>query len=294
MKAVTLFLAGLVMAPRVIAGDPISYQQLTGLPAPPVGERIAYGEQALQFGELRLPGGDGPHAVVVLIHGGCWYAEYNIDHIQPLARAITDLGYATWALEYRRIGDDGGAWPGTFADIAAGTDFLQQIAPDYALDLKRVISAGHSAGGQLALWLAARDQLTPDDELYQAEPLSIHGVLGLAAAADLDRLAGGGECGRAAEKLMGGLPHEHPSRYAQGSPKRLAPLSVRQILINGEKDETWSPIAESYYRAALLAGDDVILQVVPEAAHFDLVAPQEPAWPFLARALHTLLPLADR
>ena len=145
---------------------------------PPADHVISYGEDDLQFGELRLPSGQGPFPVMVLIHGGCWLAQYDIAHIRKLAAAFTSEGIATWTIEYRRVGDPGGGWTGTFDDIDAGADHLATIAGQFNLDLNRVVVAGHSAGGHLAIWLANR----PPQWSVEVEPVA---VLALAPAADL-------------------------------------------------------------------------------------------------------------
>ena len=133
----------------------------------PAATRMAYGTGALQFGELRVPAGRGPHPVVIIVHGGCWAAKLGnlddravaLDLVRPIAADLTANGFATWNLEYRRLGNDGGGWPGTFQDIAAGADYLRRIAAKNRLDLTRVVAIGHSAGGHFALWLAARRKL---------------------------------------------------------------------------------------------------------------------------------------
>ena len=127
---------------------------LDHLVAPPAEARISYGDDALQFGELRLPDGPGPHPVAIVIHGGCWLGEFDLTHIGTLAEALNEEGIAAWVIEYRRIGNPGGGWPGTFEDVARGADHLRKIAKEHPLDLDRVIAVGHSAGGHLALWLA--------------------------------------------------------------------------------------------------------------------------------------------
>src|SRR5262245_60200302 len=133
----------------------------------------------MQFGELRLPGGDGPHPVVIAIHGGFWKAAYGLDHIGPVCEALAGAGVATWNLEYRRIGNPGGGWPGTLEDVALGAGHLREIAGEHRLDLKRVVVVGHSAGGHLALWLAGRGR---------SRDMPLRGVVSLAGVADL-RLA---------------------------------------------------------------------------------------------------------
>ncbi len=129
--------------------------------------RLAYGPGAFQFGDLRLPAGPGPgpHPTVVLIHGGYWRARYGLKLMTGLAKDLAARGYAAWNIEYRRIGNPGGGWPGTFLDVAQATDYLREIAPTYALDLKRVVPIGHSAGGHLALWLAGRPRIPAGDPL---------------------------------------------------------------------------------------------------------------------------------
>lgn len=151
----------------------LTFEDIQKLPTPPADHRIAYGTDPLQFGDLRLPHGKGPYPVVVVIHGGCWYSEYDLKHVASFSAALTRLGVATWSLEYRRIGNSGGGWPGTFQDVAHGTDYLRVLARTYSLDLKRVIVAGHSAGGASALWLAARGNFPKDSPLYKSDPLPL-------------------------------------------------------------------------------------------------------------------------
>jgi acetyl esterase/lipase len=268
----------------------ISPAELATLTAPPPDHRIPYGTAPQQFGNLRLPKSAGPHPVVILIHGGCWLAQYDVAYLAAAEQALADSGYAVWSLEYRRVGDEGGGWPGTFADIARGADLLRELAPKYALDLTRVVAAGHSAGGQLALWLAARDKMPAKSELYAASPLHVGGVLALAPAADLETLQAEGVCGGVVGKLLGGSPAERPERYGAVSPMQLAPIGVPQTVIVGARDEDWSPGGRSYFARARAAGDDRIeLVVAPEAGHFELVAPATSTWPIVLEGVRGLL-----
>ena len=249
------------------------------LPQPAADEVISYGNDALQKAELRLPAGDGPYPVVIVVHGGCWLAEYDLGHISGLAAALTEAGMATWSIEYRRVGDAGGGWPGTFADVAAATDFLREIADDHDLDLERVVTVGHSAGGHLALWLAGRRWLAIDDPLRGEAPLRIGGVVSLAGIPDLAAYASTTGCGAAVSELLDGDPTEVPDRVGRASPIELLPLGIPLILVTGEFD-TVVPVdqAQSFQRAARQMGDEVEIREVGGAGHFELVDPGQTAF----------------
>jgi acetyl esterase/lipase len=273
-----------------LGAQTLTFAQLSTRTAPPPDQRIAYGPGPLQFGNLRLPKRPGPHPVVVFIHGGCWLSQYDIAHAAALEQALADSGFAVWSLEYRRVGNDGGGWPGTFTDIAQGADYLRELAPRYALDLNRVIASGHSAGGQFALWLAARRKIAPSSVLHAADPLKVRGVLALAPAPDLEGLHASGVCGNVIDKLMDGSPADQPDRYAAASPMQLAPIGVPQQLVIGLLDRTWTPIGRSYIARAGAVGDTLV-QVLeaPESGHFDLLAPDTTTWPLVVRALKQLV-----
>ena len=259
------------------------------LPQPEPDAVLSYGDHPRHFGELRLPGGQGPFGVAVIVHGGCWLSAYDQSYMGALAEAVTDLGLASWTIAYRRVGEPGGGWPNTFLDAGAAVDHLRVLAEDHPLDTERVFTIGHSAGGQLALWLAGRPALPPSSSLYDEDPLPVAGVLALAAAADLAFLAERGDCGDAATLLMGGKADEFAGRYSSGSPVSLVPLRVPQILVNGRLDERWSAPADRYLRAARLAGDPVERREAPDAGHFELVVPGGSTWPIVRRALQDLV-----
>ncbi|MFQ5790816.1 MAG: alpha/beta hydrolase family protein [Acidobacteriota bacterium] len=290
--ALTLLLA---FDPGAIAGAQSKFltaEDIAEWPSPPTEHRIPYGNDPLQFGELRLPEGPGPHPVAVVVHGGCWLARWDIQHIGRLAQALTDAGLATWTLEYRRIGNPGGGWPGTFQDIAHGADHLLTLAKDHALDLNRVLAVGHSAGGQFVLWLAARHRIPEGSPLHSKDALRLRGALALAAAPDLALAHRKGVCDNVIDKLMGGSPEEVPDRYRQGSPIEMIPLGVPQILVNGAHDLPRRLAAvEGYAQAARDAGDSVQVITAEDSAHFEVIAPDSSTWPMVRDAALSLVGL---
>jgi acetyl esterase/lipase len=278
------------MTDPVSAQSLMTSQDLLGLKQPPADHTIAYGPAPQQLGELRLPKGPGPHPVVVLVHGGCWQVPWGLDHVRSLAAALTAEGYATWSLEYRRLGDPGGGWPGTFEDVARGADHLREVAKEHALDLDRAAAVGHSAGGHLALWLAGRHRLPESSRLYVPSPLPLRGVVSLAGIADLLAGARDGVCGDAILQMLGGPPREHPDRLRQASPVELMPLGVPQRVVCGARDDI-VPIdqARAHEAAARRSGDRVVVEVVEGAGHFELVNPASVAWPAVVDAVRSLL-----
>jgi len=265
-------------------------QDLLALPQPPADRTFAYGPAPQQVAELRLPKGHGPHPVVIVVHGGCWQAPWGFGQVRSLAAALTAQGWATWSLEYRRIGDQGGGWPGTLEDVARGADHLREAAKDHALDLDRVVALGHSAGGQLALWLAARPRLARGAALHGGDPLRLRGVVSLAGITDLRAGATACVCGDAIPQLLGGPPEDHADRLSQSSPIELLPLGVPVRLVCGARD----PIvpfeqAGTYEAAATRAGDTVAVEVVEGAGHFELVNPSSSAWPVVRNAVRVVL-----
>ncbi|MGS0896970.1 alpha/beta hydrolase family protein [Burkholderia stagnalis] len=246
---------------------------LRKLPLPDPVERIPYGPSAQQFGELRMPtAGSGPFPVLVLLHGGCWRNHVTLTYITPLAQWFAERGVATWVPEYRRLGDEGGGWPGTFLDVGMAFDMVRKIAEVQPIDPQRVFAAGHSAGGQLALWLASRNRLHHASDLFRPDPLTVAGVIGLAAITDLDEYRHGPpeSCNASVEMLMGGGPSEFDQRYADASPMRRLPLDVPQIFIHGLHDDI-VPVEtlRAYIDAATTAGDAVQILQLPSGGHFE-------------------------
>ena len=270
----------------------IQYSELTAVTAPPADHRIAYGNDPLQFGELRLPQGSAPIPLVVFIHGGCWRSQYDLNHVAPAAAALVAAGVAVWTIEYRRVGDPGGGWPGTFDDISNAVDYVRTLAVQFPrIDTSRVILMGHSAGGQLALWAASRKQNETAGVFRSSiPPLPIAGVLGLAAITDLAEYgASPGGCNSAVTPLMGGTPSTVPDRYRTVSPIERVPIGQHVVLIHGDADPI-VPLAQSrtFVARERASGGSAELTVIPGAGHFDLVAPQSDAWSLVLREVRAL------
>ncbi|MFN7933509.1 MAG: alpha/beta hydrolase [Bryobacteraceae bacterium] len=241
-------------------------REILTLPPPAYDERIAYGTDANQFGDLRLPQGKGPFPVVVIIHGGYWLAQYNLAYAGHMGAALTRRGFATWNIEYRRIGQPGGGYPGTLGDVAMAVDFLKKIAGKKRLDLRRVTALGHSAGGHLALWVAGREK----------QVVRIGTVVSLAGVSDLrmvyERKMGNG----VALQLMGCSPEQCPEKYRAASPAERLPLRAKVLLVHGDRDPT-VPIemAEDFVKKA---GAGARLVKLEGAGHFEMVDTRRAEW----------------
>lgn len=227
---------------------------------------------------MLLPDGAGPFPVVVLLHGGFWRAHRTLDLMRPLAGSLGAAGVAAWNLDYRAVGHDGGGWPGTLHDIAAGVAALDDLADRYPLDRDRVALVGHSAGGQLALWVAGPGSL-PGDRQPPSVPVQPRLVVSLAGVCDLVRAAEQRLGDDAVQGFIGGAPDELAEQYRAASPQALVPLGVRQLLVHGTAD-TKVPVRQSigYAAHARARGDDVELVEVTDADHMALVDPTSAAW----------------
>jgi len=295
MKHMTgLFLLLVTAAASAQTRSPLD---LANAQVPPGARRIAYGTDPLQFAELRVPSTKGPHPVAIVVHGGCWVAKLGnmeeravaMDNMRPVAAALTDAGIATWNVEYRRLGNAGGGWPGTFQDVARAADFLRTLATANDLDLTRTVAIGHSAGGHLVMWLAARAKLSKTSDLYTANPLALAGVVDLDGPADLKATIPLQQpvCGSPViTNLMGGSPEEQPDRYRAGSPIELLPLGVRQEFFAGRM---FAAQVAPYEAATKQAGDTLHTTVLADAGHFVFIDPQSDVWPQVLAAVRRLV-----
>jgi acetyl esterase/lipase len=267
-------------------------------------QRLTYGTAASQFGELHLPLVPGPDLTVILIHGGFWRSHYDFSLMTALARDLTARGIAVWNIEYRRLGEAGGGWPATLLDVARAADYLRVLAPSYGLNLQRVVSIGHSAGGHLAFWLAARHCISRASILHPTYPtftgsrpknqpekngqLKLAAAISLAGAVDLELCWQLKLSNSVVADLLGGSPDEVPERYAAASPAALLPLGIPQVLIHGTLDNIVPlQMSQTYTQKAASVGDHVTLLQQADADHFALIDPCSTAWTRTVEVLRT-------
>lgn len=244
--------------------------------APPKADaRIVYGSDRNQFGELRLPANRKNAPLLMFIHGGYWRARYDLTHAGHLCAALARAGIATLNVEYRRVGNAGGGWPGTFEDIAAARQYCarnaKELAAKFAIDASHFALAGHSAGGALALWLAARDH-------------NIKAVASLAGVNDLHRAWELHLSHDAVAELLGGTPEQVSEHYTEADPMKLS-IKARQVLIHGSQDAIVPPEFSSQYVSAKSSRERAELITLEGAGHFDVIDPQSPHWPKVEQAL---------
>lgn len=276
-----------------MAADPMTLEDYMALSGPAPNAHLAYGSAPSQYVELFLPPGSGPFPVVLLVHGGCWLKEFEgITQMRNLAGALMAQGIATWNVEYRRVDEDGGGYPGTYQDVTAALDLLVAQAPVHHLDIRRLVAMGHSAGGHLVQWLAGRTVLPPSSPLYRAHPFPLKHVIALGSLPDLRAGASSLKSTWGVEPAqLTGLPSaERPDVYSDTSPAELMPNGSTTVLINGALDTISSPQAAADYAArARQAGDQVSTLLLPQASHYDEVAACSPAWAMILPVIRTAL-----
>jgi acetyl esterase/lipase len=261
-----------------------------GRAAPP-GVRIAYGEGPEQFGELRVPAGKGPFPVVLVAHGGWWRSIYDLGYAGHMAAALTADGFASWNIEFRRIGNPGGGYPGTLHDVTAALAALIPLAREYPLDVARVAATGHSAGGHIAAWLAAK-QNHRELDCFGASPALI-GAVPVAGVLDLERtseLRVTDGAGIPVHDFLDGTPAEMPERYARASPAALLPTGIPLVAVHGTADANVPlEISRRYVERAQAAGDPAQLIVLEGADHFEVFNPATAAGGVVRTAIRELL-----
>jgi acetyl esterase/lipase len=251
---------------------------------------IRYGPHRGNVGDLWLPTGSTVSIpVVVLIHGGFWRAPYTKRLMNGLAKDVVEMGWAAWNIEYRRVGflGGGGGWPDTLLDVAAALDHLAII--DDEVDITRVVTCGHSAGGQLALWAAARGRL-PAASPGAGETVSVRGAVSLSGIVDLEEADRLGLGAQATARFMGGRWNEQPDRYRHASPRALLPLGVPQALIHAGNDGVVPPsMSRDYQTLATSLGDRSRYLLVDGIGHRQLIDPKGLGWKTAMSELEQLI-----
>jgi acetyl esterase/lipase len=234
-------------------------ESILGKTPGPADRRVVYGPDPNQFIDLRLPAGKGIHPLAMFIHGGFWRAKYDLAHAGHICAGLARAGFVCANLEYRRVGNEGGRWPGTFEDIRNGLRFLQAHAMEWNADPKRTVVLGHSAGGQLALALAAR------------EP-AVRGAVSLAGVVDLRRAYELHLSNDAVVGFMGGTPEQMPDHYREASPIEV-PITPPQVLIHGTHDETVPASFSRDYVANKALKREPVKLVELDCGHYELIDP---------------------
>lgn len=280
MKLWLAAVMGALFATAAMA-EPATVQDYMNQPLAKADAHIAYGTEPAQVVDLFLPKGKGPHPVVVLIHGGCYLAQYQgLPQTSGIAADLAARGYAVWNLEYRKLGEPGAGYPGTFLDVAEAVDRIRVEAPKYGLDAKRVVALGHSAGGHLALWAASRGKLPTSSPLWRRDPLKISTVISLGGIGDLEGQGEvfAGACGPEPIPRIIGLA-ERADAYVHTSPAELLPSGARVLMISGELDHVMPPATGRVYAERVRkAGDSAEAVAIPGATHYDVVIPTTAAW----------------
>jgi acetyl esterase/lipase len=232
------------------------------MPARVLNDPLFYGDQPSQFVEFRRPPAAATAPLAIMIHGGFWRVRYGLEHADKICDALAAAGFVTANLEYRRVGEHGGGWPGTLQDVRNGVTFARDRAAQFGGDASRTVVLGHSAGGHLALWVAAE---IPD----------LRRVIGLGPVANLQLAYTLGLSQCAVAEFLGGTPADVPQRYAEADPARATP--VPRVLIHGDADDI-VPVELTRQFEALATRIEI-----PGADHFAIIDPGHSCWPVVLR-----------
>ena len=255
---------------------------------------ISIGEGTSDKIDLWVPDGNGPFSVVLMVHGGCWQKEIaDRTLMNYAAEDLRQRGLAVWNIEYRGVDEVGGGYPGTFLDTAAAADAIRNYADEYNLDTEKLAAFGHSAGGHLSVWLAARHKLLKTSPLYQQDPLKIPAVVNSGGLADLEYSVPHTlkSClADVQEKLTGTASADRPNVYSDTSPVELLPIGAIVTSVNGAEDGIApSLLGEGITKKLIAAGDTANFIKIENSGHVELIAPGTDAFEIQAQILEKLL-----
>jgi acetyl esterase/lipase len=239
-------------------------------PPVPADARIAYGEDPNQFFDVYRS--EESRAILMMIHGGFWRAKYDLLHTSHVCAVLAKTGIAVANLEYRRVGNPGGGWPGSYEDVRAG---LAAVRKYFAAGLKCLVM-GHSAGGHLALRIAA-------DEPQLAGVVALAPVAVLKTAYDLHL------SNDAVAEFLGGTLEQIPEIYDRACPSK-HPASVQRILLHGDNDDNVPiSISKDFETARQNDPGTVWFMKLSDTDHFDLIDPESRAWPIVHMDIDSLI-----
>ena len=272
----------------------LSWGDLLSQDKPTPSVSISTGDGETDIVDLWLPETPGPHPVVVMVHGGCWQkAVADRTLMNYAAEDLRQRGLAVWNIEYRGVDEAGGGYPGTYQDVSKAVDALRDHAETYDLDLNRVAGTGHSAGGHLVTWLAARAALPEDSPLFNADPLRLNGVVNSGGLADLEvsvKVTQFDCLGSIIDDLTGPPSDTRPDVFSDTSPARLLPIPGRFVSVSGDMDRISPPgLAHALAAKDKSAGGTGEALIVAGNNHVDLIAPGTAAWDAQAELLQEML-----
>ena len=290
MKRLSSMMVTAALAAAPLAAAPLMrWPDLLNRPQPKPDATIAYGADPLQHVGLWLPKKAGAHPVVLMVHGGCWQTEVaKADIMNWIADDLRKRGIAVWNVEYRGVDRPGGGYPGTFLDVAHAADLLQRDARKYHLRADKIVVVGHSAGGHLALWLAARGGLPKESPLYAPHPVKLAAAISLGGLPDLQAASvpPGNTCdSEPVAKLVGAPSASRPDVYADTSPAALPDPSIPVTLVNATLDRIAPPAFAKAYAVKRKAHRVTIAY----EGHVELITPGTKSWGATVRVIEGAL-----
>jgi acetyl esterase/lipase len=246
-------------------------EDILSLVPPAADKRLAYGHDPNQFVDLRLPKGKSSGRCLVNIHGGFWRAKYDLAHAGHICADLATRGWLTVNVEYRRVGNEGGGWPASFSDLRSAVDLILGSAKTWHFEPEKLVVMGHSAGGQLALAMAAHDHRIK-------KAVSLAGVLDLKKAYELHL------SNDAVVEFLGGTPELMADHFAEASPSQLH-IEAQQLVVHGTQDDVVPfAISETYVRLKK-AKERITPLWLEGAGHFDVIDPRTKVWKKIVAAL---------